>query len=338
MKKSTVLAVFALITVTGFSQPLVSKFVHQNYTLSDSLKSPDGYYYNGVAYQLEENTILMLEAVATQPVSRPFISVKGPEENGAEIVPTLVFFDTTLAGKTQAVLLLNKTGQYNIFFSGKIKCQVAASLGIAKKDWLDDTQIYKTTANSALGTAIPSILRQSIFQFNFMKGEVASVFAASSHKPTITLPGADMESANTVIDLETVLDAALQEHFMQVCSYQLGSVNYTTVEGNIGTWNEKDSSLAIKKYENFKEQLVAALPNDFVQERETVYPMHFVHRDGNWIRHGRSVVFKYKYNDAVSDPSDKYYFLAGKTVRIELCLRPDTFGSKANVFLMFYSY
>ncbi len=62
MEKSAVFAVFVLLTVQGFSQPLIDKFVHQNYSLSDSLKSPDGYYYNGVAYQLEKNTILMIEA------------------------------------------------------------------------------------------------------------------------------------------------------------------------------------------------------------------------------------------------------------------------------------
>ncbi len=338
MKKSALLAVFVLITVAGFSQPLIGKFVHQSYTLSDSLKSPDGYYYNGVAYQLEKNTILMIEAGANLQGSRAYISVKGPEENGAEVAPTLIFFDTTYAVKTQAVLLLNKTGQYNIFFSGKAKGQVVASMGIGKRDWLDDTNIYKTTANSPLGAAIPSILRQSIFQFNFMKGEVAGIFAASAHKPTIILPGTDMESTNSVIDLKTVLDVAQQERFMQVCSYQLGSVSYPAVEGNMGSWDQKDSTLAIKKYENLKEQLIAALPNDFVQERETIYPMYFVHRGGNWIRHGRSIVFKYKFNDAVADPSDQYYFLAGKNVRIELCLRPDTFGSKADVFLRFYSY
>ena len=66
--------------------------MHQNYTLSDSLKTPDGYYYNGVTYQLEKNTILMIEAAGNQPDIRPYISVKGPVENGVEIASTLIYF------------------------------------------------------------------------------------------------------------------------------------------------------------------------------------------------------------------------------------------------------
>ena len=342
MKRMILAFSFLTIMTIANAQSLIQKFVQQKFILSDSFKSPDGYYFGAVTYGLQLHSILMIRAVGTGAEMRPNIFLRGPIKNEAETTPTIKLYDTTTDKTTNEFFVINKAGDYTIYFAngrmGK-KGEIMASIGLASTEWLDNTNIFPMAGNTPLAASLGTLLRHAIFQFNLVKGERLMF---GGNKPSISVTGADMGSAGTIIDDETVLDVNLKEKFSRVCNYEMGVVKYKSLAKNkedySSGWDQQDSTLAIKNYDNLKSTLLKILATDFIIERETVFPLYYFHRKGDWIRHGRSIVFKHKGNRDVIDPANEFYFLAGKNMRVELSLRPDTFGSAAELILKVYSY
>ena len=323
------------------AQSLIQKFVENTYILSDTFKSPDGYYYGSVAYTLEQGSILMINAIGNTENFRPNIIVKGPIENGKEVTPTIKFYDTTLSKETNAVFVLNKTGNYSIYIAnGRLgqKGTVKTSMGLGRVEWLDNTKIFSTTSNSPFILALASLLRHAIFNFNLIKGQKDMW---GNYKPTLNIPLSWMEDAATKIGTFSDLDAKMKVSDYNACTYSMNINDYQSLPGkdadNYSLWDQKDTSFAIAKYEKLKAMLTNGLTTDFVVEREANFPLFTKGIDKHTIRkNGRRIIFVHKGNEAIINPGNKFYsLLASNKMKVELCLHSD--NTKAEIYLRVYS-
>lgn len=310
------LLLFILTGLTGKTQSLIQKFVENTFILSDAFKSPDGYYFGSIGYKLNQGSILMINAIGTTDNFKPMIIVKGPVENGKEVIATLKSYDTSYNGKeTNAVYILPETGEYNIFIAnGRLgeKGTVTTKMGLGSIDWLDNTKIFPTTNNSPFSLALANLLRQAIFHFNLIRGEKDMW---GNNKTTFVMPGADMKDAGTQIGIYTDLDAKMEVGYYNACQYSMGNFNYESKPDKNGgeysyLYDQKDTAIAIKKYDSLKTVLTNALTTDFVVEREANFSLFSTKEDRHRIRkNGRRIIFAHKGNEAVIDPANHFYYL-----------------------------
>ena len=342
MKKNLSLLILLVFTATVINaQSLIQKFTETTFTLSDDLKSPDGYCYGSVSYSLTKGFILMINAVGNADNVRPMFIVRGPIENGIETAPTLKFFDTTFSKETNAVYVINATGNYSIIIANGRKGEkgiVNSKMGLGRMDWLDNTKIFPTTSSSPFSLALAGLLRHAVFNFNLIKGQ-KDMFG--NYKTTFLIPGANMDDAGTQIGIYTDLNATMNVDYFNACVYSMGTINYQSVAGkdedNYSLWDQKDTTLAINKYENLKTMLTHALTTDFVVEREANFPLFTKGKDRHTIRkNGRRIIFTHKGNEAIIDPVNKFYsLLASNKMKVEMCLHST--NSKAEIYLRVYS-
>lgn len=343
MPKIKLLLIFCFFVCNANSQSLIQKFVENTFTLSDAKKSPDGYFYENIAYDIQNGSILMINAIGNETGFRPLFIIKGPTENGKEEVPTFKFFDTTNSNETNAVYVINKTGTYNIIIANGNKGEkgtVKTKMGLGSVDWLEDKAIFPTTNNSPFALALAGLLRHAIFNFNLIKGE-KDMF--SNYKTTLIMPDALMNDAGTKFGIYTDLDSKMDVGYYHGCAYVMNNFTYLSSYNKKGDdkyeweWDQADTTKAIIKYENLKILLANALTTDFVLEREANFSLFSESKDKWRIRkNGRRIIFAHKGNEAIIDPGNKFYsLLASKKMKVELCLHSDNIH--ATISLRVYS-
>ena len=298
------------------AQSLIQKFIENKFVLSDSLKSPDGFYYGFVSYNLTQGSILMIHADGPYGGGvKPKIILRGPVENGKEAVPTTKFLDTTYENETNIVYILNKTGVYTIIIANGMlgkKGTIKTSIGLGSMDWLDNSKIFPAKNNSPFAIALTRLLRHAIFNFNLIKGEKATGFVIGRYyKNTFILPGADMGSPGTTI-----------QDYQNGCIYEMAHINYHALPKKQGdeetVYDQKDSIIGEKKYDSLKTVVLNALPADFYIEREERYKLPF--ERGN-AKNGQRIIFSNKDNVAIIDPANYIpELLASKKMKVELSL------------------
>jgi hypothetical protein len=319
-----ILSILLLSATLTYSQSLIGKFVENTYILSETKKSPDGFYFGNVVYNIQKGAILMINAVGDADSFRPVFIIRGPVEDGIEAVPTLNFIDTSLKKETNAVYIINKTGSYNIITAnGSIgeKGTVKTSMGLGSVDWIANTKIFPTPNNSTFSLALATLLRHAIFKFNLIRGEKAKW--GVDDKTTLEIPGALMNDEDTKIGLfyEDLDKDPKAEYDVphQGCTYAMN-----IFEDDSPGATDKDTTNAIAKYESWKTMLSASIPTDFVVEREANYPLYNNIEDihDRPLKNGRIITFSNNGNDAINDPSnDFYYLLASKRMKVELRLQ-----------------
>ncbi len=321
-----------LLFVTGIAnaQSLVQKFAEQTFVLSDTFKSPDGYYFGYVSYNLAKGSFLMINAEGPYGKVNPRIIVKGPIENGTEAIPTMQFLDTAHDGELHAVFIINKTGSYNIIIANGIvgnKGTIRTKMGLGSMDWLNNTKILPATNNTPFTLALTQLLRHAIFNFNFIKGENDRTSFGRNYKNNFRLPGADMESPYTCI----------RDYLSGGCIYLMGEIDYKPLpkkkEDDETLYDQKDSIIGIKKYDSLKSVLLSILSTDFVIEREEKFKLNF-ERDTR--QDGRRIIFTHKEAGTICDPADYIpELIASKKIKVELSLELWTVTPK--IFLKIYS-
>ena len=322
------------------AQSLIQKFVENTFILSDTFKSPDGYYFGSISYKLGKGSILMINAIGNTNTFRPMIIVKGQSEDGKETTAELKFYDT--AGKeTNAVYLLPQTCNYSIIIANGRhgeKGTVTTSMGLGSIEWLDNTKIFPTTSTNPFALALAGLLRQAIFNFNLVRAEK---YIWGDYKTTFIIPGANMNDAGTNIGLFKDLDAKMEVSYHHGCEYAMGDFPYQDLtkkdKDGYTLWDQKDTTIAIKKYDSLKAVLTKALTTGFTVEREANFPLFSESKDKHLIRkNGRRIIFTNKGNEAINDPTNKfYYLLASNKMKVELCLHSD--NTKATISLRIYS-
>lgn len=330
MKKIFSFLIVILLTANTINaQSLIEKFVEATFILSDTFKSPDGYYFANVGYKLNQGSILMISATGEYEKFRPMLIVRGPVENGKEATPVLKFYDNTYGNETYALYLLPKTGDYSIIIAnGRLgeKGTVKTSMGLANMDWLDNTKIFPTVGKDPFALALANLLRHAIFNFNFIKGEKRTGYMGRIYNNTFTLPGADMGSPYTSIG-----------DYQHGATFLMGEIYYKSLSKKPGDdealYDQKDSSIALKKYDSLKSVLLSALSTDFVIEREEKFKLPF---EKEPYKNGRRIIITHKGNEAIIDPNNYLpELLASKKMKVELSLELGNIISR--IYLKVYS-
>jgi hypothetical protein len=325
------------VAINANAQSLIHKFIENTYVLSDDKKSPDGYYFGNVSYNLKEGLILMINAVGDTKNVKPAFIVKGSVENGIETLPTLKLIDTTSAQETNAVYLINKTDNYTIYFANGRqgeKGTIKTKMGLGNLEWLDEKTIFPIKDNTAFSLALGSLLRNAIFKFNLLRGE--KVKGGVGDKPTLLMPGALINDEDTKIgvfyeDFDKN-PSARYDIPHSGCTYVM---NFLDDESS--QTSKSDTTKAIAKYEALKIMLKSIVPSDFAIQRDFNFPLYSnsEHSDRP-LKNGRIITFSNNGNESIIDSSnDLYYLLASKKMKVELRLQ-----SKYNlpkIYLRVYS-
>jgi hypothetical protein len=320
------------------AQSLIQKFVDTTFKLSEAKKSPDGYYFENVSFNLKEHFILMINAVGDKNNCKPTFIVKGSTENGIETAPTLKFTDTSTDRETNAVYIINKTDNYSIFVANGRQGEkgiIKTKMGLGNMEWLNDATIFPNTNKTEFALAMNSLLFQAIFNFNLIKGKHARW---GGFKPTLEIPNAKMDKINTKIDSFLALNADMKKTFYYGITYVMDDTEYEyVIENRKNYYNKIDTSIAITKYEKLKILIANSLPSNFSVERETIYPLLIENAEVDTsFEKGCRIIFTNKGNEILINPSDNNkFFLAKNKTKVEICLEPSY--NKSVIYLRVYS-
>ncbi len=342
MQKIKWMLFFCLLAAYNVNaQSLIKKFVENTFILSDVKKSGDGFYYDNVDYNLKEGLILIINAIGYGDDIKPMFMVKGTITNGKPTAPTLKFIDTSLSRETNAVYLINKTDDYTIMVANSRKGKkgiIKTKMGLGNMAWMGDASIFPTNNKTPFALALKDLLFHAIFNFNLIRGEKMS--GSYTNKILFEMPMASMDYwQGTSITIFQDLNAKMKGTYYNGAIYLMNEFKYKSSATGTGglEFDQKDSTLAVAKFESLKKMLITSLPNDFVLERETNFPIYITFEQGNYVtQNGRRIIFTNKGNDAIIDPSNKLYaLLATNKMKVELCLH--TKYNEAKIYLRIYS-
>ena len=336
-KKFILIASISFAAFHANAQSIVQKFTENTFVLNDDKKSPDGYYFGDVSYNLKKGLILMVNALGDAKNVKPAFIVKGSVENGVETFPTIKLIDTTFAQETNAVYIINKTDNYTIYFANGRqgeKGTIKTKMGLANLEWLDEKTIFPTKTNTSFSLALGSLLRNAIFKFNLIRGEKAKW--GVDDKTTLVIPGALMNDEDTKIGLfyeDIEKDPSARYDIPHnACTYVMN-----LFDDEASHISNADTTKAIVKYEALKAMLMSVVPADFIVQREFNFPLYNNSQPRDMpLENGRIITFSNNGNDAIIDPSNNLYsLLASKKMKVELRLQ-----SKYNlpkIYLRVYS-
>lgn len=264
------------------AQSLIQKFVENTFVLSDSNKSNDGYYFGKVDYNLKEHFILMINAIGDGQSCRPMFIVKGSTEKAPENLPTLTYIDTSYYRETNAVYIINKTDNYTIIVANSRNGEkgiIKTKMGLGNTEWLEDDGIFPTNKNFPFSLAFAKLLRHAIFNFKLITG--GKQFYGEDHHIDLNLPNAIMKDFNTKQASFQDLNMNMKASYYFGAIYRLNNFDYQSTKTNSGdlVFDQKDTAIALAKYESLKLLLTNSLPLDFSLEREVNFPLYSEFKD-----------------------------------------------------------